>query len=107
MYVDEMLNCVDCGGQFAFTAGEQRFYEQKGFQNKPNRCMDCRSARKAMRSQNGGIGGGDRAHGSGRPREMFSATCSNCGQTAEVPFNPRGDTPVYCRDCFQSRPSYR
>jgi CxxC-x17-CxxC domain-containing protein len=26
---------------------------------------------------------------------------------AEVPFQPRGDKPVYCRDCFQSRPSYR
>lgn len=104
-----MLNCVDCGRQFVFSSGEQQFYEQKGFQNKPNRCQDCRSARKAMRGQNGGGGGmgmgGDR--GAGRPREMFQATCSNCGNTAEVPFNPRGDKPVYCRDCFQSRPSYR
>jgi CxxC-x17-CxxC domain-containing protein len=61
-----------------------------------------------MRSQNGGGmsngGGGDRAS---RPREMFQATCSNCGQMAEVPFNPRGDKPVYCRDCFASKPSYR
>jgi CxxC-x17-CxxC domain-containing protein len=25
-----------------------------------------------------------------------------------VPFQPRGDKPVYCRDCFQSRSgSYR
>ena len=96
MYVDEMLNCVDCGRQFAFTAGEQQFYAQKGFQNKPNRCQDCRQARKAMRSQGGG----------GR-REMFQSTCSQCGGVAEVPFQPRGDKPVYCRDCFQSKPSYR
>ena len=107
MYVDEMLNCVDCGRQFVFSAGEQRFYEQKGFQNKPNRCPDCRSARKAMRSQNGGSAGGGGGERAARPREMFQATCSNCGQVAEVPFNPRGDKPVYCRDCFQSRPSYR
>ncbi len=106
MYVDEMLSCVDCGRQFAFTSGEQRFYEQKGFQNKPNRCPDCRSARKAMRAQNGGGMNGERP-GGGRPREMFVATCSNCGQSAEVPFNPRGDKPVYCRDCFLSRSSYR
>jgi CxxC-x17-CxxC domain-containing protein len=58
-----------------------------------------------MRSQNGGaMSGGDRAS---RPREMFQATCSNCGQVAEVPFNPRGDKPVYCRDCFASKPSFR
>jgi len=104
MYSDQMLDCVDCGRQFVFTAGEQEFYTQKGFQNKPNRCPDCRQARKAMRSTGGGGGGGER---SGRPRELFTATCSNCGGTAEVPFNPRGDKPVYCRDCFASRPSYR
>ena len=107
MYVDEMLNCVDCGRQFAFTAGEQQFYASKGFQNKPNRCPDCRQARKAMRGNSGG-GLGDRGSmGGGRPREMYQATCSQCGQVAEVPFQPRGDKPVYCRDCFQSRPSYR
>jgi CxxC-x17-CxxC domain-containing protein len=107
VYVDEMLNCVDCGRQFAFTAGEQRFYESKGFQNKPNRCPDCRTARKAMRATGNGSGGGGNGQGAGRPREMFTATCSNCGGVAEVPFNPRGDKPVLCRDCFQSRPSYR
>jgi CxxC-x17-CxxC domain-containing protein len=31
---------------------------------------------------------------------MFQVTCSNCGNTAEVPFQPRGDRPVYCNDCF-------
>lgn len=98
-----MLNCVDCGRQFAFTAGEQQFYASKGFQNKPNRCPDCRSARKQMRSNSGGGGG----MGGGQRREMFQATCSQCGGVAEVPFQPRGDKPVYCRDCFQSRPSYR
>jgi CxxC-x17-CxxC domain-containing protein len=103
VYVDEMLNCVDCGRQFAFTAGEQQFYASKGFQNKPNRCPDCRSARKQMRSNSGGGGG----MGGGQRREMFQATCSQCGGVAEVPFQPRGDKPVYCRDCFQSRPSYR
>lgn len=97
MYVDEMLTCIDCGRQFVFSAGEQRFYEQKGFQNKPNRCPDCRQARKAMRAQ------GQGAAAAPRQREMFTATCSNCGNVAEVPFNPRGDKPVYCRECFASR----
>lgn len=105
MYVDETLSCVDCGNPFVFTSGEQSFYEQKGFQNKPNRCIDCRQARKQMRTNGGGGGGGGER--SGRPREMFQATCSQCGGVAEVPFNPRGDKPVYCRDCFASRPSNR
>ena len=105
MYVDEMLNCVDCGRQFAFTAGEQQFYASKGFQNKPNRCPDCRQARKQMRSSGGG--GGSSMGGGGQRREMYQATCSQCGGVAEVPFQPRGDKPVYCRDCFQSRQTYR
>ncbi len=31
---------------------------------------------------------------------MYSATCSTCGREARVPFQPRGDKPVYCSDCF-------
>ena len=104
MYVDEMLICADCGRQFAFTAGEQKFYEFKGFANKPTRCVDCRAAHKAMRAQSAP---GHAADGAPRVREMFQATCSNCGGIAEVPFRPRGDKPVFCRDCFQSKPSYR
>ncbi len=98
MYSDQLLTCVDCGSEFTFTAGEQEFYAQKGFQNKPNRCPDCRQARKASRAQGGG-GGGERR--SFAARQMFNTTCSSCGGPAEVPFQPRGDKPVYCRDCFQ------
>ena len=93
MFADETLTCIDCGATFTFTRGEQEFYAQKGFQNKPSRCPDCRRSRKSRE------GGGGRS-GYGR-REMFTATCSNCGGVAEVPFQPTGDKPVYCRDCFQ------
>ena len=96
MYTDETLNCTDCNAPFTFSAGEQEFFAAKGFTNKPNRCPDCRAARKSQR------GGGGRP-----PREMFQATCSGCGKVAEVPFQPRGDKPVYCRDCFAQRQSYR
>ena len=34
------------------------------------------------------------------PREMHKATCADCGQECEVPFKPKEDRPVYCRDCF-------
>ena len=45
----------------------------------------------------GGYGARDRG-----PREMFSATCSNCGREAQVPFRPTSGKPVYCSDCFRS-----
>lgn len=105
MYTDERLTCTDCGAEFAFTAGEQAFFASKGFANKPNRCVQCRAARKAQK--NAGEGGRSYGGGSGA-REMHSVTCSACGQVAEVPFLPRGDKPVYCRDCFaRQRPAYR
>ncbi len=111
MYTDETLSCVDCNSPFVFTSGEQQFFASKGFQNKPNRCPDCRAARKQQRSASGGGGGygggASRGGNGGGSREMFVTTCSQCGQSAEVPFQPRGDKPVYCRDCFQSRTAYR
>ena len=36
------------------------------------------------------------------PREMHKATCGDCGNECEVPFEPRQDKPVYCNDCFQN-----
>jgi CxxC-x17-CxxC domain-containing protein len=45
----------------------------------------------------GGYGSRDRA-----PREMFTATCSQCGNEARVPFRPTNGKPVYCSDCFRT-----
>jgi CxxC-x17-CxxC domain-containing protein len=110
-YADKTLTCRDCGTAFTFTAGEQAFYAEKGFANEPTRCADCRQTRKQNRnsgdsygSSSGGYGGGDSYGGGARQqREMFTATCSQCGRDAQVPFVPRGDKPVYCSDCFQSQ----
>ncbi len=134
---DRSLTCRDCGQEFTFTAGEQAFYTERGF-SEPQRCPSCRAARKAQRSASGddygsgggsyssgggggysgggyssggggGYGGGSRGYSSG-PRQMYPAVCSNCGKETEVPFQPRTDKPVFCRECFQSRrparPSY-
>jgi len=111
-FEDKALVCRDCGREFTFTAGEQEFFAQKGFTNEPGRCPECRSARKAQRSGGGMAYDTDRAsYGGGgysrAPREMFSATCSECGQTAYVPFQPRTDKPVYCSSCFERVRSYR
>jgi CxxC-x17-CxxC domain-containing protein len=50
----------------------------------------------------GGGGGGGGGYRSSAPREMFDATCSNCGKDAKVPFRPTNGKPVYCSDCFRS-----
>jgi len=107
-YADKTLTCRDCGITFSFTAGEQEFYAQKGFTNEPGRCPECRSARK---NQRGGMAyDSDRGYGGGyqrAPRQMYSVTCSQCGGPAQVPFEPRGDKPVYCSNCFEQQRSYR
>ena len=46
---DKTLVCKYCGANFVFTESEQQFYAEKGFDNEPQRCPDCRKARKAAR----------------------------------------------------------
>ena len=43
---DKTIVCRDCGNEFIFTVGEQEFYKEKGFENEPVRCEDCRRAKK-------------------------------------------------------------
>ncbi|MFN8590179.1 MAG: zinc-ribbon domain containing protein [Thermomicrobiales bacterium] len=130
---DQTIVCRDCGQPFTFTAGEQAFYAERGYST-PQRCASCRAERKAQRSTSGydsGSGsyssggsrggyssggggsyssGGSRGGYSSGPRQLYPAVCSACGKETEVPFEPRNDKPVYCRDCFRDRraasPSY-
>lgn len=104
-FSDITLTCKDCAQPFVFTSGEQEFYQQRGLLNQPGRCPTCRSARKAG---GGSSYGGGQGGGYGGQREFFTATCSDCGQEARVPFQPRGDKPVYCSSCFETkRPARR
>ena len=48
MYEDKTLTCRECGNEFVFSASEQEFFAQKGFQNEPSRCPACRAARRAQ-----------------------------------------------------------
>jgi CxxC-x17-CxxC domain-containing protein len=160
-FVDRDLQCLDCQQSFVFTAGEQEFYDRKGFKEEPKRCKPCREQRKQRRGDQpvarvggaprGGNGGGNGfGHGRGgngggevddsignraapagrdddfgnrseggrrspaaaggrggggreREREMFDATCAQCGANARVPFKPAEGRPVYCRECYASR----
>lgn len=122
-FQDRPLQCMDCKNEFIFTAGEQEFYDRKGFKEIPKRCKPCRDARKSRRpggaeAGNGNGNGYGDGHGNGAagaeadfagnrgprpPREMFDATCASCGAPARVPFRPAAGRPVYCRDCYTSR----
>ncbi len=97
---DKTLTCRDCGKEFTFTVGEQEFFVQKGFTNEPSRCPGCRAANKANRGGSYSSGGYER-----REREMFPAVCAQCGKETQVPFQPSGDRPVYCSDCFSAQRS--
>lgn len=47
---DKTIVCRDCGTEFAFTVREQEFYKEKGFENEPVRCKECRDKKKAERN---------------------------------------------------------
>jgi CxxC-x17-CxxC domain-containing protein len=98
---DKQLKCRECGAEFRFSAQEQEFYRERGFQNEPQRCPDCRAARK--REQGMGGGGGDRMSGGGGSRAFYDAVCADCGTPTQVPFQPTSGRPVYCRTCYLKR----
>jgi len=98
-YQDRTLTCQDCGQSFTFSADDQQYHAEKGYTNEPKRCPSCRQTRRSDR-------GDSSSYSSYRsPREMHAAVCAQCGKDTQVPFQPRGDRPVYCSDCFSKQPS--
>ena len=106
-YQDKQLQCSDCSTAFTFSAQEQEQFATKGYTNEPKRCLPCRDARKAKQNASGGSSFNNRSNSynnggySSAPRQMFTIKCSTCGKDAQVPFEPRGDRPVYCSDCYR------
>jgi CxxC-x17-CxxC domain-containing protein len=83
-FTDRSLKCVDCGEEFVFSAGEQLFFRENGFQHEPKHCKRCKAK-----------------HTNARGQVETSVTCSECGAATTVPFLPRMGRPVLCRLCFQ------
>ena len=48
---DKTIVCKDCGKEFVFTVRDQEFYKEKGFDNEPKRCKECRIAKKEKQSK--------------------------------------------------------
>ena len=87
-FVDRELKCSECGGTFVFSAGEQEFFNQKGFTHDPKRCKQCKAKLDTKR------------------RIETRVKCSECGIDTTVPFKPTQSRPVFCSTCFrkQSKP---
>lgn len=111
-FSDKTLTCKDCGENFLFTAGEQDFYRQKGLQNEPGRCHDCRNRRKQQALTNNSTA--QQAAAPATPtsattqqpiviREVSKVVCAECGKETTVPFRPRLARPVYCSECLHKQ----
>jgi len=82
---DKTLTCKECSKEFVWSAGEQKFYADKGLQNPPGRCPDCRKSIREKKAN----------------QPKFSIICKNCGKEDQVSFKPYNPNDVLCGDCFR------
>ncbi|MCX6808767.1 MAG: zinc-ribbon domain-containing protein [Candidatus Berkelbacteria bacterium] len=81
---DKSLYCKDCGNKFIWTAGEQKFFLERGLQNMPKRCKICTAKnREKLREKH----------------PLWWIKCRVCGKKNEVPFEPLTEDTL-CEECF-------
>lgn len=81
--------CDSCGRECEvpfLPSGDKPVFCDNCFRNKPG--SDQGRRRDNKRSDFG-------------PKRMYSAICSKCGKSCELPFEPRGNKPVFCSECFE------
>lgn len=116
--------CAVCGSDFMLPVAERQFRSERGLPD-PLACPECRARARSTRNaellavvgangngdslatssgsrRNGGSRGRNSSAGDG-PAQRYPAVCASCGAETMVPFLPRGDRPVYCRECFNAR----
>jgi CxxC-x17-CxxC domain-containing protein len=84
-FVNRELKCAECSRLFVFSAAEQQFFRDKGFNHDPKRCKRCKTS---------GVGG---------VRVETQVKCPECGIDTTVPFKPTGKRPVLCSSCFKKQ----
>ena len=103
-FQDRPLQCLDCKNEFIFTAGEQEFYERKGFKEIPKRCKPCRDARKTRRGDSGANANGNGYGGNGYgARRRPAATARRAAATARCSTRP-APPAARPRACRSGRP---
>ena len=100
-FQDKSLQCSDCGVTFTFSTEDQEFFHSKGYANEPKRCPSCHQARKEKQNGYSGNSYGSGGYGNRPQRQLFPVVCAECGRDTQVPFEQRGDKPVYCSDCYR------
>jgi hypothetical protein len=85
---DKTIHSADCGTNFSFDAGEDEFFQSRGYANEPRRCPPCRKAGKTERH-------GNRGNSYWLPRQTFPVRHGGCGKDTEVPFALVDDRLAY------------
>jgi len=94
-FEDETISCIDCEKDFIWTIGEQKFYRDKGLQNPPKRCKDCKQAKNERISSIA-----DAKAAGVKQKIEVAVYCASCKGYTTVPFYPSQGRPVYCRSCY-------
>jgi hypothetical protein len=86
-FEDKEIECLQCGNKFIWTAGEQKFYKEKGLENQPKTCPACREQRKE--------------------ETAYEIECEKCGtkghiKTAFEDENSLKKKTILCKDCTKS-----
>lgn len=110
--------CLACGNTFVVTPAEIAFRHENRL-TLPDLCSSCRARERTER--NADIvaayakarntvfadvvtnAAAAPARKSAVRGQMYATVCDSCGAETKVPFVPRADRPVYCRDCYNAR----
>jgi CxxC-x17-CxxC domain-containing protein len=99
-FTDKPIECIECRCEFIWSAGEQEFDADKGLDNPPKRCKQCKKAKTHR------IDAIISARAVGKKFIVaIPVLCDSCGKQTTVPFYPSQGRPVYCRKCFETKSS--
>lgn len=110
--------CLACGKDFIVTPAESAFRAEHRLAL-PDLCPACRARQRSDRNADivaayakaGSAAYADVVTPAGAAPgrkgavrgQLYATVCDSCGAETKVPFIPRGDRPVYCRDCYNAR----
>jgi CxxC-x17-CxxC domain-containing protein len=106
-YQDKSFQRFEFPATFSYGAEEQEQFASRDDITEPNHTPSYREARKLKQTANDGSHFNVKSsmpNSSGyssAPRQMFPSKCATCGKDTQVPFEPRGDRPVYCPNCYR------